>query len=139
MSGSIDIGPVEWDWRPTYTRTIAQPGVSVRDAAPMVLKEGEKVRVYDGDLVMNWTASSRKATIRRRMTFTVTGTGTLTVFADGEELGTYTQAAEPQMIDFRNTLETSVVKFSYAKGEGDTGYVEIGETIGEPGVLLIIR
>ena len=137
--GAIDVGPWEWDWRPTYTRTIAQPGVSVRDAAPMVLKEDEKVRVYDGDLVMNWTASSRKATIRRRMTFTVTGTGTLTVFADGEELGTYTQAAEPQMIDFRNTLETSVVKFSYAKGADDTGYVEIGETIGEPGVLLIIR
>ena len=139
MNGVIDLGPAEWDWRPTYTQTIAQPGVSVRDAAPMVVKEDEKVRVYDGDLVMNWTASSRKATIRRRMTFTVTGTGTLTVFADGEELGTYTQAADPQMIDFRNTLETSVVKFSYAKGEGDTGYVEIGETIGEPGVLLIIR
>ena len=139
MNGAIDIGPAEWDWRPTYTRTIAQPGVSVRDAAPMVVKEDEKVRIYDGDLVMNWNASSRKATIRRRMTFTVTGTGTLTVFADGEELGTFTQAAEPQMIDFRNTLETSVVKFSYAKGEGDTGYVEIGETIGEPGILLIIR
>ena len=69
----------------------------------------------------------------------MTGTGTLTVFADGVEVGVYTAAEKPQMVDFKNTHEESVVKFSYAKGEDDTGYVEIGEVIGDPGLVLIVR
>ena len=137
--GALDIGPWEWDWRPAFTQTIAQPGVSVGEAAPMVVEEDGKVRIYDGDLVLNWNVTSGKATIRRRMTFTVTGTGTLTVFADGVEVGVYTAAEKPQMVDFKNTHEESVVKFSYAKGEDDTGYVEIGEVIGDPGLVLIVR
>ena len=96
-NGTIDIGAVEADWRPTYAKLLnatsrrlqvaaADSGVCTNDVggvAAVVLHDGE-------ELALTWSKSQRSAP--RCGKVRVTGAGTLALTHGGETFATFTAA-----------------------------------------------
>ncbi|MDD4621636.1 MAG: hypothetical protein PHG71_00205 [Kiritimatiellae bacterium] len=118
-----DIGAMDADWRPVYSRDIAKSlKFSVTAAAPTVEETLDKsVKIPAGAAVEAlWTADGTKS-LNYTVTAKVTGAGTLTVTLNGETLDNQAGAGTKEFV-FANGLAANALKFSYA---GEDGYAEI--------------
>ena len=136
-NGTLDIGAVEFDWRPVYARRLGGTGARVDYASSDVVmaKDGNVATIGEGfDLTLSNT-SGRKANFK--LPLAVTGAGTLTVTLNGENLATLTAADGETEISFVNNLAENVFTFSY---DGTDAGAQIGAlNWGVPGLIFTIR
>lgn len=138
-NGTVDIGAVEYDWRADYAGKISKETVSVTAADPQVIERDGSVTLDPGaSLTANWTPTGSFACCK--VTVAVTGTGTLTVTADGKVVGTVTAAESRKAFSFRGKVgEFSQIVFSYSEEVGDDGYAVIENVSSQRGMLIFVK
>ena len=139
LNGAPDIGAVEYDWRVDYTADIPKHEVVVTAADPQVIEREGQVTIDPGaSLTAEWTPVG--SSTRCGVTASVTGTGTLTVSADGRVVGTVTAADSPKTFSFTGIFgETSQIVFSYSQEIGDEGHAVIEKIGSQPGFIIILK
>lgn len=134
----MDIGAVEADWRPTYSRDIAKSGkFAVTAADPGVVETTDKtVAISDGETVKaiwrNPDAAPRTYALAVKLQDSATGT--LTVYLNGEKLQDVT-ATGTTNLRFDGPLAENELAFAYV----GTGAAELLTSRCEIGGLLILR
>lgn len=137
-NGAPDIGAYEYDWRGDYQADLGNCATVVA-ADPRVVETDEgKVLVKDGAITIRFTDETLKA--KYRLPFQVTGTGTLTLKAGDEIVGTYTAADGAQTLTYKNKVYGNDLAFAYAPGENDAGGALLdAQSGGVSGIMLIVR
>lgn len=137
-NGAPDIGACEHDWRGDYQADLGNCATVVA-ADPQVVETDEgKVLVKDGAITIRFTDETLKA--KYRLPFQVTGTGTLTLKAGDEIVGTYTAADGAQTLTYKNKVYGNDLAFAYAPGENDAGGALLdAQSGGVSGLMVIVR
>lgn len=132
MNGVRDIGAFEADWRPLYGRDLGSK-VRVSSASPAVVEgDGRTVVIPTGSLAFSVAAAGDYD-----LSFEVTGTGTLTVTAGDETVGSYTTGEH--IVPLANLPAGVAFRLTYVPGQDDTGAAVIRGMRRRTGVLLIVR
>lgn len=135
---TVDIGALEYDWRPTYARTLATSRrFAVAAADPDVAKVGDAVEVFDGSLDVTCEASGRRLDV----CVEVLGDGVLTIFMGDQPIASFEKGAA-QNYTIRGTAPSGLtgLRFEYAKAAGDErGALLSGFECALAGTTLVIR
>ena len=132
MNGVRDIGALEADWRPAYRKALGRK-VSVMSASPEVrMDETQTVRIPTGALDCTLTADGDY-----KISFGVSGTGTLSITADGAEPTTY--GAGDHVLELSGVAAGTALKFFYTPGDFDSGCAEVRRIVRQFGLILIVR
>lgn len=140
-NGRIDVGAVEADWRPVYSKILGRR-VTVDAVVPQVVAADakDKVLIPSGGFEMSWKSRLANGSYpRANFTAKVSGTGTLTVLLNGATLATLTSADGLQKVFFQPEAEVTGLSFAYAPGTADTGAAEIAGFKSDIGMALIVR
>ena len=132
-NGTIDIGPMEEDFRPVY-KTIFAPsaGFTLEYASPLVYASGKTLHVGNGQSIkIKWERSSLRK-IKTEVLANVTGNGALKIFSNGKLVATVTKASVNKTV-FTINSQISDLVFSF---EGD-GYASLQNlSSAEQGLVL---
>ena len=135
---TVDIGALEYDWRPTYAQTLtASRRFAVAAADPDVAKVGDAVEVFSGSLDVTCEASGRKLDV----CVEVLGDGVLTVFMGDQPIRSFAKGAA-QNYTIMGTAPGGLtgLRFEYTKAEGDSrGALLSGFECALAGTTLVIR
>jgi hypothetical protein len=138
-NGSMDIGAVEAQWLGRYSDDLAGLGIAVTNASPAVVETADGlVAIRDGRLDLEWRNSCGQA-LKHVLPVKVAGSGVLTVWLNGEVLGTAMSADGEAIFEFRNALAVNALSFVYVPGEGDAGAAFIGPLKRPLGHVIVIR
>lgn len=128
-NGAIDIGAYEYGWLSDYSAAIPRK-LEVTEASSGVVLSGGKVMLSDGDdLVASATAADR-----RTISAVLSGDGVLTVYRNGEVLGTFSASGT---LRFDDCAVGDEFRFSYASAAGGTA--AITSCRNDAGLLMILR
>ena len=126
-NGTMDIGALEGDWRPTYAKDLKRSAVTVTEATPGVLEtSGHTLRLSDGDS-LSATLAFGNSTEKYDQEVKVTD-GSLTVVIDGESTVYYSDT----VIRFENA---ATVTYSYS----GAGSAQLCRFQGKGGFMVIYR
>lgn len=122
MNGRLDIGAYEADWRGKYAAALCpkQGAITVETASPEVRLENGRIMIPSGTLTATWHNNTGKQ-LYCSIPVKVSGTGTLAVVLDGENIGKITAANGDTVLDFCGDSAENTLEFVYAPGESDTG------------------
>ena len=138
-NGAMDIGAVEGDWRPVYSRCIRRNGLAVTDASPSVTDtDGVVTLTGASSLSVTWANPGLQAG-GRLVAMDVTGNGTLYVRLNGEAVKEVTAATADKTFAFDSACAESRLDFTYVPGEGDTGAAMVLNAKSLCGALLRLR
>ena len=132
LNGRIDIGAVEYDWRPTFSQLLGK-GFSVEYASPSVTTNAS------GGLLVQSGAVAGKfgGPGPYELSFSLTG-GTLEAFVGGERAGVYSGAGEQTM-----TLEipdtTTEFRFVFTPDEETPGVALLKKIASSRGLMITFR
>ena len=135
---ALDVGAVEYDWRPVYAQTLGGGCASVGVASSNVVwsVSGDAVNVKSGELAMTLTNGTGRKT-DYSIPVEVSGAGTLTVTHNGEPLAVLTAGDGATVLAFKNSLEENSLAFAY---DGSDSGATIGKfNIRSHGIMVIIR
>ena len=137
-NGALDIGAVEYDWRPVYAQTLGGGRASVGAASSNVVwsASGDAVNVRSGELSMTLANDTgRKADYS--IPVEVSGVGTLTVTHNGEPLVVLTASDGATVLAFKNGLAENSLAFVY---DGSDAGATIGKfNICSHGFTVVFR
>jgi len=137
-NGALDVGAVEYDWRPVYAQTLGGGCASVGVASSNVVwsVSGDAVNVKSGELAMTLTNGTGRKT-DYSIPVEVSGSGTLTVVHNGEPLAALTASDGATVLAFKNALAENSLAFVY---DGSDAGATIGRfDICTHGIMVIIR
>lgn len=114
-NGHLDIGAVEFDWRPMYARVLGHAYAQVTSASPDVVCSADEASVVvgSGALSMELAGDPDARRMRYAIPVEVLGDGTLFVRLNGDVVASYTAADGAKFLEFRNTLARNSIEFSY--------------------------
>ena len=121
LNTTIDIGAYEYDWGVPWGKAIGGKRLVIDDMpSDAELGSNDKSLVFGGaeiPVAMTWNKGGSDASY----TFTaeVTGSGTLTVTANGVEVATLTAADGERTLSFHSSLESNALLFAYDGAEVD--------------------
>ena len=120
LNGTVDIGAYEYDWGVPWGRAIGGRRLVIDDMPSDATLSGGNELVFGGAEVpvsMTWNKGVSLASY----TFNaeVTGSGTLTVTANGAEVATLTAADGAQRLSFNSSLDDNALCFAYDGVETD--------------------
>ena len=119
-NGAIDIGAVEADWRGTYAAHVHRTRCSVACASP-------DVTLYSGVLTVGKCfAATLRGGDRRvySIPVCVRGSGTLSVFLNGEKAAEFAAWQGENVFSFKNALPANDIEFRHEGDDG--GFATIG-------------
>ncbi len=139
-NGAIDVGAVEYDWRPDYKALLTDSRrLAVTAASPEVEAAVGGVYLPGGELTAEVSDTRAAGGTGCELTARVTGTGTLTVRVGDVTVRELTAADGETSLKLRTTgLATSFV-CAYTPGENETGGAYVGPFAVENGLTLIFR
>ena len=135
---ALDVGAVEYDWRPVYAQTLGGGCASVGVASSNVVwsASGDAVNVRSGELSMTLTNDTDRKT-DYSIPVEVSGAGTLTVTHNGEPLAVLTASDGATVLAFKNSLAENSLLFQY---DGTDAGATIGKfNICSHGFMVILR
>jgi hypothetical protein len=114
-NGHLDIGAVEFDWRPVYARILGNGYASVSEVSSNVVRadDGSHVVIGSGSLSLHLSGNSDARRMRYAIPVEVKGDGTLSVRLNGEQFASFTSADGDQILEFRNAFNENDLEFSY--------------------------
>lgn len=138
-NGTLDAGAVEADWRDHYAQTLSGNKLTVDDAPASAVEQtaSRQVRLVEGSLEMSWRARAH-GPVPMTLNYAVPGTGTLSVFLNGERIDTVT-AGQSGQYAYNNPSETDKLSFAYEPGANDALGALIGRFPSAIGMLMIVR
>ena len=129
-NGQIDIGAYEYDWTGDYAKALGRK-VTVTDEKGAVETEAGKVTLPNGaTLTADWTGRDGMET-DFKVAFTLSGTGKLTVFLNGEKFGEYTASGN---VLFGNGELVNQLTFAY-EGDGSASIDSMRRLIGSSVII----
>lgn len=137
-NGCMDIGAVEADWRPVYSRLLGS-GVVVTHAGSKVKNMEGGVLIPAGELAATVSARPAGGVSRYSATAYVTGSGSLDVFADDVLLQTIDNLSGVCNLAFQNTAASCNYKFVYTPGDDDVGGAVIASIKRINGFSFVVR
>ena len=136
-NGRIDIGALEADWRPRYSKDIGSHVTVTEATSGIVETDGRKVSFGAGGTVsFDWLCEADQ---KCELSVNVTGDGVLVMTREGEEPVEYATKGT-HVYPFKPTA-TGVQRFTltYVPAEDDTGTAEILRAKRDIGMVLIFR
>ena len=114
-NGKLDIGAVEFDWRPLYANTLGGGFAQVPYASPDVVRsdDGDCVIIGSGALQLDMGGNPDGRNMRYAIPVEVLGDGTLSVILNGDVIASCTAADGSRLLEFRNTFARNTLEFSY--------------------------
>ena len=139
-NGAIDVGAVEYDWRPDYKELLTDSRrLAVTAASPEVEAAVGGVYLPGGELTAEVSDTRAAGGTGCGLTARVTGTGTLAVRVGDVTVRELTAADGETSLKLRTTgLATSFV-CAYTPGENETGGAYVGPFEVANGLTLIFR
>ena len=139
-NGAIDVGAVEYDWRPDYKALLTDSRrLAVTAASPEVEAAVGGVYLPGGELTAEVSDTRAAGGTGCELTARVTGTGTLAVRVGDVTVRELTAADGETSLKLRTTgLATSFV-CAYTPGENETGGAYVGPFAVANGLTLIFR
>ena len=139
-NGAIDIGAVEYDWRPDYKELLTDSRrLAVTAASPEVEAAVGGVYLPGGELTAEVSDSRASGGTGCGLTARVTGTGTLAVRVGDVTLRELTAADGETTLKLRTTGLTTPFVCAYTPGENETGGAYVGPFEVANGLTLIFR
>ena len=131
----MDIGCYEVDWKDRYGADLG-PRATVTSASPAVCETAQRtVALYDGTELSFNLANPGGRNMIRRLSFRVSGAGTLSMSVDGGEPLVFSDTGAVQTYEFRNTDLLTAFNLSFA-GAGSAEIIEASRT---SGAVLLFR
>ena len=114
-NGKLDIGAVEFDWRPLYAKALCGGYAQVPYASPDVVRsdDGDCVVIGSGALQLDMGGNPDGRNMRYAIPVEVLGDGTLSVILNGDVIASCTAADGSRLLEFRNTFARNSLEFSY--------------------------
>ena len=139
-NGKIDVGAVEADWRPVYSRDIRKDKYVVTEASPLVIENDSDIVTMNGlsELAATWSDSSGRAS-RKTISVRVTGNGVLYLKLNGELVKEVTAETADPTYQFSNALAENRLEFEYVPGEEDPGCAQILKAFSTKVFIVSIR
>lgn len=131
MNGRLDIGAHEWDWRPTYAKTLGRK-IRVFEASPAVSNLTDGVAIPSGEL-----SGAIDRSGRCYFTFEIAGSGTLTAYLGDELVGMFTSGQTDAYLG--EVVEGTGFRFAYEPGEGEADCAIVRNIRIPVGMMLIVR
>ena len=126
---TMDIGCYEADWKDRYGADLGSK-VTVTSASPAVCETAQRtVALYDGTELSFNLANPGGRNMIRRLSFRVSGAGTLSMSVDGGEPLVFADTGAVQTYEFRNTALSTAFNLSFA-GAGSAEIIEACRTSG---------
>ena len=127
--GVMDAGALEADWRAIYASSMGRHIAVTKATEQVSVTEAKRVRIPDGNVVEAvWSVQSP---FDRKVSVSVTGSGTLTVKLNGEVLGEQVGSGSKDLVS-----ETAALSFSYS---GTDGYAEIIRAHLDRGLCIMVK
>ena len=137
LNNAIDIGAFEYDWGVPWAKTLCAKRLVINDMPSNATLVGDRLTFTDGTVSMTWEKGPGKAPYG--FTVRVTGTGTLTVTANGAVVGAYTAAEGAKELRVTSELASNALQFAYVPGHGDVGGAELYGFSHAGGFILTFR
>lgn len=132
-NGRLDAGAAEFDWRPVYARILGRR-VDVDLASSGVTLDGRTLVLPSGEL-----AGIVPAAGTYRTSVSVSGTGTLRLFADGVLAGSFTSADGTKTATLKDLAAGASFRYAYEPGEDDDGAALVSRLTLDRGLIMIFR
>ena len=136
-NGTIDIGALEADWNPVFSRRLGSR-VAVAEASSSCVTNGAGGVSLgaDGTLALVWALGGFDGEVH----VDVTGTGVLTVSRNGEVEATFTAASDPKVYAIHpEDAADQRLAFAYVPGEPGDGTAAILRCRRRIGMMMIVR
>ena len=137
LNTAIDIGAYEYDWGVPWGAALGGKRLVIDDMPSDAALTGGAL-VFGGSDVpvrMTWDGGNNAAPYA--FTASVTGTGTLTVAANGEVVGTLAAADGARTLSFSSALALNALEFSY--DGADASAVALSDFSHQAPMVLVVR
>lgn len=129
----MDAGALEADWREIYARSLGRKIAVTKASEQVTVTESKRVRIPDGNVVE--AVWNEQSPFDRKVSVSVTGSGTLTVRLNGEILGEQVGTGSKELV-FAGLSDADALSFSYS---GTDGYAEILRARLDRGLCIMVK